>query len=95
VGYALFEERRDDPATGVVLTDNMEDYRIPGMGDVPETEVYFHQEGFEHVPGGGVGLGEVSVVGVAAALGNAVHDATGWRPRELPIRPDRLIRGLR
>ncbi|NYJ32217.1 xanthine dehydrogenase YagR molybdenum-binding subunit [Nocardiopsis aegyptia] len=95
VGYALFEERRDDPATGVVLTDNMEDYRIPGMGDVPETEVYFHQEGFEHVRGGGVGLGEVSVVGVAAALGNAVHDATGVRPRELPIRPDRLIRGLR
>ncbi|RKS08950.1 xanthine dehydrogenase YagR molybdenum-binding subunit [Nocardiopsis sp. Huas11] len=95
VGYALFEERRDDPATGVVLTDNMEDYRIPGMGDVPETEVYFHQEGFEHVRGGGVGLGEVSIVGVAAALGNAVHDAVGVRPLELPIRPDRLIRGLR
>ena len=95
VGYALFEERRDDPATGVVLTDNMEDYRIPGMGDVPETEVYFHQEGFEHVRGGGVGLGEVSIVSVAAALGNAVHDATGVRPHELPIRPDRLIRGLR
>ena len=95
VGYALFEERRHDPVTGVLLTDNMEDYRIPGMGDVPETEVYFHEGGFEHVTGGGVGLGEVSVVGVAAALANAVHDATGWRPHELPIRPDRLIGGLR
>ncbi|MEE2052359.1 molybdopterin-dependent oxidoreductase [Nocardiopsis tropica] len=95
VGYALFEERRHDPATGVTLTDNMEDYRIPGPGDVPETEVYFHEEGFGHVPGGGIGLGEVSVVGVAAALANAVHDATGWRPHELPVRPDRLIEGLR
>ncbi|WP_159943224.1 MULTISPECIES: molybdopterin-dependent oxidoreductase [unclassified Nocardiopsis] len=95
VGYALFEERRHDPATGVMLTDNMEDYRIPGMGDVPETEVYFHQEGFEHAAGAGVGLGEVSVVGVAAAVANAVHDATGWRPHELPLRPDRLIGGLR
>ncbi|MGW5878040.1 molybdopterin-dependent oxidoreductase [Nocardiopsis terrae] len=91
VGYALFEERRDDPASGVVLSDNLEDYRIPGMGDVPETEVYFHQEGFEHVVGGGIGLGEVSVVGVAAALGNAVYDATGHRQHDLPLRPDRLI----
>ncbi|GAB3739685.1 molybdopterin-dependent oxidoreductase [Nocardiopsis nanhaiensis] len=95
VGYALFEERRDDPATGVVLSDNLEDYRIPGLSDVPETEVYFHQEGFEHARGGGIGLGEVSIVGVAAALGNAVHDATGWRPHDLPIRPDRLIGGPR
>ncbi|WP_017586638.1 molybdopterin-dependent oxidoreductase [Nocardiopsis ganjiahuensis] len=95
VGYALFEERRDDPASGVVLSDNLEDYRIPGMGDVPETEVYFHEEGFEHVVGGGIGLGEVSVVGVAAALGNAVYDATGWRPHDLPLRPDRLIGALR
>lgn len=95
VGYALFEERRDDLATGVVLSDDLEDYRLPGMGDVPETEVYFHEEGFEHVAGGGIGLGEVSVVGVAAALGNAVYDATGWRPHDLPLRPDRLIGGLR
>ncbi|MFV2196387.1 molybdopterin-dependent oxidoreductase [Nocardiopsis sp. LOL_012] len=95
VGYALSEGRREDPATGTVLTANMEDYRIPGLGDVPETEVYFHEEGFEHVPGGGVGLGEVSTVGVAAALANAVHDATGWRPTALPIRPDRLLEGLR
>ena len=95
VGYALFEERRDDPRTGVVLSDDLEEYRLPGMGDVPETEVYFHQEGFEHVPGGGIGLGEVSVVGVAAALGNAVFDATGVRHHDLPLRPDRLIGATR
>ncbi|MFJ8015818.1 molybdopterin-dependent oxidoreductase [Streptomyces sp. NPDC096339] len=94
VGYALFEERRVDPATGRVLTDNLEDYRLPGIGDTPEITVHFHQEGFEHVPGGGVGLGEIATLPTAACLANAVHDATGWRPYDLPIRPDRLLEGL-
>ncbi|MFG2874138.1 molybdopterin-dependent oxidoreductase [Streptomyces sp. NPDC048337] len=95
IGYALYEERRTDPATGRVLTENLEDYRIPGIGDTPEITVHFHQEGFEHVPGGGVGLGEVATLPTAAALANAVHDATGWRPYDMPIRPDRLLEGLR
>ncbi|MDT0302522.1 molybdopterin-dependent oxidoreductase [Streptomonospora wellingtoniae] len=94
IGYALYEQRRDDPLTGAVLTANMEDYRIPGIGDTPEITVHFHEEGWEHVTGGGVGLGEVSTIGVAAAVGNAVFDATGWRPRELPLRPDRILEGI-
>ncbi|MEV8536405.1 molybdopterin cofactor-binding domain-containing protein [Streptomyces sp. NPDC051211] len=94
VGYALFEERRTDPVTGRVLTENLEDYRIPGIGDTPEITVHFHQEGFEHVPGGGVGLGEIATLPTAACLANAVHDATGWRPYDMPIRPDRLLEGL-
>jgi len=94
IGYALFEQRHVDPSTGVVLTDNLEDYRIPGIGDTPEISVHFHQEGWEHVTGRGVGLGEMSTVGVAASIGNAVYAATGWRPHDLPIRPDRLREGL-
>ncbi|MBB4930998.1 xanthine dehydrogenase YagR molybdenum-binding subunit [Lipingzhangella halophila] len=94
IGYALYEERRVDPGTGVVLTDNLEDYRIPGIGDTPETVIHFHEDGWEHVQGGGVGIGEISTIGVAASVGNAVHNATGWRPRDLPIRPDRVLRGL-
>jgi len=94
IGYALFEQRHVDPATGVVLTDNLEDYRIPGIGDTPEINLHFHQEGWEHVTGHGVGLGEMSTVGMAASIGNAVHAATGWRPHDLPIRPDRLRAGL-
>ncbi|MGW2564519.1 molybdopterin-dependent oxidoreductase [Streptomyces sp. NPDC001514] len=95
IGYALYEERVTDTLTGVVLSDNLEDYRIPGIGDIPEIEIHFHEEGFEHVDGGGVGLGEVSTMPVAASIGNAVHAATGWRPHHLPIRPDRLLEGLR
>ncbi|MEV5323175.1 molybdopterin-dependent oxidoreductase [Nonomuraea sp. NPDC052634] len=94
IGYALYEERLIDPVTGTVLTSNLEDYRIPGIGDVPEITLHFHQEGWDHVNGGGVGLGEVSTVGVAASVANAVYNATGWRPRDLPIRPDRVLEGL-
>jgi xanthine dehydrogenase YagR molybdenum-binding subunit len=95
IGFALYEQRHTDPANGVALTDNLEDYRIPGIGDVPEIEVHFHQDGWDHVSGGGVGLGEVATIGVAASVGNAVRAATGWAPRDLPIRPDRLLEGIR
>jgi xanthine dehydrogenase YagR molybdenum-binding subunit len=94
VGVALYEQRHVDPATGVVLTDNLEDYRLPGIGDTPEITIHFHQDGWEHVNGHGVGLGEVSTLGVAASVANAVHNATGWRPYDAPIRPDRLLEGI-
>jgi xanthine dehydrogenase YagR molybdenum-binding subunit len=94
VGYALYEQREIDPHTGLNLSAGLEDYRIAGIADVPEIAVHFDTEGFEHVPGGGVGLGEVATLPVAAAIANAVHDATGVRPYELPIRPDRLLEAL-
>jgi xanthine dehydrogenase YagR molybdenum-binding subunit len=94
IGFALYEERRLDPHTGHVLSSNLEDYRIPQLGDTPEMDIYFHESGWDHVPGGGVGLGEIATIGVAASIGNAVFNATQWRPTELPIRPDRLLRGL-
>jgi CO/xanthine dehydrogenase Mo-binding subunit/aerobic-type carbon monoxide dehydrogenase small subunit (CoxS/CutS family) len=91
IGWALYEERALDPATGRVLTAGLEDYRIPGIGDVPEIDLHFDTDGFAHVLGGGVGLGEVATVPVAAAVANAVRDATGFRPYDLPIRPDRVL----
>ena len=94
IGYALYEHREIDPSTGVVLSSGLEDYRIPGIGDVPEIELHFDEHGFEHAGAGGVGLGEVSTLALAASIGNAVHNATGWRPLKLPIRPDRLLQGL-
>jgi xanthine dehydrogenase YagR molybdenum-binding subunit len=93
IGYALYEQRQDDLQRGIVLSAGLEDYHIPGIGDTPEIEVHFDEDGFEHVRGGGVGLGELSTLAVAASIGNAVHNATGWRPYDLPIRPDRLLQG--
>ncbi len=91
IGYALYEGRQVDPATGAVLTAGLEDYRIPGIADAPQMHIHFEESGFEHVPGGGIGMAEISTLPVAAAVANAVYNATARRPRELPIRPDRLL----
>ena len=95
IGFALYEQQVIDPHTGLTLTSNLEDYRIPQLGDTPEMHIHFHTDGWEHVPGGGVGLGEVATISPAASVGNAVFNATGWRPTMLPIRPDRVLEALR
>ncbi len=95
IGLALYEQQVIDPHTGLTLTSNLEDYRIPQLGDTPEMHIHFHEEGWDHVPGGGVGLGEVATISPAASVGNAIFNATGWRPTQLPIRPDRVLEALR
>lgn len=95
IGLALYEQQVIDPHTGLTLTSNLEDYRIPQLGDTPEMHIHFHEEGWDHVPGGGVGLGEVATISPAASVGNAIFNATGWRPTQLPIRPDLVLEALR
>ncbi len=95
LGYALYEERRLDPRGGYLLTAGLEDYRIAGIGDAPPMHVHFEERGYERVPGRAVGLGEIVTIAPAAALGNAVFHATGVRMRELPLRPDRVLKELR
>ena len=68
---------------------------MPGIGDTPQTDVYFDEGGFDHVLGGSVGIGEVATVPTAAAICNAVCNATGVRPYEIPIRSDRLLNLLK
>jgi xanthine dehydrogenase YagR molybdenum-binding subunit len=95
VGYALYEARETDSSTGDILTAGMEDYRIPGIADTPDIDVHFDEAGFDHVLGGSVGIGEVATVPTSPAIANAIHNATGIRPTEIPIRPDRLIAALK
>src|SRR6185312_17442766 len=68
IGYALYEAREIDARTGETLSGGMEDYRIPGIADMPKLEVHFDEAGFEHVPGGAVGIGEVSTVPTSPAI---------------------------
>ena len=91
LGHALYEGREIDPSTGQVLTVNLDDYRTPGIADAPPVEVFFEETGFGHVPGGSVGIGEVAAVPTPAAIANAIRNAIGVRPQEIPIRPDRLL----
>ena len=95
IGYALYEARETDPSTGHVLSSGMEDYRIPGIADMPRLDVHFDEAGFDHVPGGSVGIGEVATVPTSPAIANAIRDAIGIRLTELPFRPDRLVAALK
>jgi xanthine dehydrogenase YagR molybdenum-binding subunit len=94
LGYALYEARETDPRSGDVLSAGMEDYRIPGIADTPAIDVHFDEQGFDHVLGGSVGIGEVATVPTSPALANAIRNAIGVRLTEIPIRPDRLISAL-
>jgi xanthine dehydrogenase YagR molybdenum-binding subunit len=94
IGYALYEARELDARSGDILTGGLEDYRIPGIADTPMIDVHFDENGFDHVLGGSVGIGEVATVPTAAAIANAIRHATGVRPCEIPVRPDRLLRLL-
>ena len=94
LGYALYEEKVYDLKTGHVLSSNLNDYRVPGIGDTPNIHIHYDQEGYEEVQGQGIGLSELATVGVAASVGNAVHHATGWRPLNTPITPKTVVIGL-
>lgn len=94
VGLALYEERRLDAATGRLLSHNLDDYRLTGMGDSPPLQVHFEERGFEHVRGGAVGLGEIGGVAVAASIANAFHHATGRRAYRLPLTVPSVLRVL-
>ena len=94
IRYALDEERRVDPRSGLLLTGGLEDYRIAGISDIGASEVHFVEEGFDNAGAGGVGLAELAALAPAAAIANAIVDATGFRPRDLPIRLERVLAGV-
>jgi xanthine dehydrogenase YagR molybdenum-binding subunit len=94
IGHALYEDRAVCNMSGRILTRGLEDYRIPGIGDIPPMDITFLEEGFEFVKQGGIGLAELCTIPVAAAIANAVYNATGWRPYEAPITPERVLKGL-
>ena len=91
LGYALYEGREVDARTGDVLTVSLDDYRMPGIADIPPIDLHFDEGGFDHVQGGSVGIGEVATVPTSAAIANAIHNAIGARPHEIPLRADRLL----
>lgn len=91
LGYALYEQRSLDLHSGHTLTTGLEEYRIPGIGDTPDIEIHFLEEGFNHAQGGGVGMSELATVPIAASVGNALFHATGHRFTNLPIQPSDIL----
>jgi xanthine dehydrogenase YagR molybdenum-binding subunit len=90
MGYALYEERVMDGASGVVLNPNFETYKLPGIADVPEIEIVLL-----NMPERGViGIGEPATVPTAGAIANAVANAIGVRVPSLPITPAKVLAAL-
>ena len=96
IGMALHEETLIDHTFGRIMNANIAEYHVPVNADVHDIKVIFVDEPDDIVnPLGIKGLGEIGIVGVAAAIANAVYHATGKRVRELPITLDKLQRSAR
>jgi len=93
IGMALHEETLFDHRFGRIMNANIAEYHVPVNADVHEIKVIFVDEPDKIInPMGIKGLGEIGIVGVAAAIANAVYHATGKRVRDLPITLDKLHR---
>jgi xanthine dehydrogenase YagR molybdenum-binding subunit len=75
------------------MTHNLADYHVPVNADIRSIDVIFVEEKDDEINSLGVkGVGEIGIVGTAAAIANAVYHATGKRVRDLPITLDKLLR---
>jgi CO/xanthine dehydrogenase Mo-binding subunit len=96
LGHTLSEERLLDPSTGTILTQTLDAYKLPTIADVPEIVTDLIDEPDAHLTNlGSKGLGEPPIVPTAAAIANAIRDATGADVRSLPISRDEMLRALR
>jgi xanthine dehydrogenase YagR molybdenum-binding subunit len=92
IGMALTEEVVIDHRYGRLVNNNFADYHVPVQADIPQVEAYFVNKADTILnPIGAKGMGEIATIGVAAAVANAVYNATGKRVRDLPITPDKLV----
>ncbi|MEU3758980.1 xanthine dehydrogenase family protein molybdopterin-binding subunit [Streptomyces albogriseolus] len=93
ISMALHEEAVRDPASGALYGADLAGYHVATHADVPlKVEALWVDDHDPDDPVGIKGIGEVGIVGAAAAVANAVWHATGVRHRGLPIRPDRVLR---
>jgi CO/xanthine dehydrogenase Mo-binding subunit len=96
LGHTLSEERLVDSQTGTILTQSLDAYKLPTIADVPEIVTELLDIPDEHLTNlGSKGLGEPPIVPIAAAIGNAIRDATGADVRSLPITREEMLRALR
>jgi CO/xanthine dehydrogenase Mo-binding subunit len=96
IGHTLSEERLHDPKTGRLLTTTLDAYKLPTIADVPEIVSELVDEPDTHLTNlGSKGLGEPPIIPTAAAIANAIRDATGADVRQLPITREEMLRALR
>ncbi len=92
IGMALMEEAIIDHRYGRLVNNNFADYHVPIQADIPQGEALFVNKPDPYInPIGAKGMGEIATIGVAAAVANAIYNATGKRIRDLPVTPDKLV----
>ncbi len=91
LGMALMEETQFDDRNGRVMNPSLAEYHVPVHLDVPEIDVIWTDIPDPHAPMGAHGIGEIGITGTAAAVANAVYNATGKRIRDLPLTLDKLL----
>ena len=92
VSFALHEETHIDPVYGRTVNESLAEYHVPvnlDIGTLDVTVLNIADTKFQ--PLGGRGIGEIGITGAAAAVGNAIYNATGKRVREFPITPDKIM----
>jgi len=95
IGHTLSEHRLLDPQTGAVLTQTLDAYKLPTIADVPEIVCEFVDVPDAHLTNlGAKGLGEPPIIPTAAAIANAIRDATGADVRSLPITREEMLAAL-
>jgi xanthine dehydrogenase YagR molybdenum-binding subunit len=92
VSFALHEEAHIDPVYGRTVNNNLAEYHVPVNRDIGEVDVtVLNIADTKFNPLGGRGIGEIGITGAAAAVANAIYNATGKRIREYPITPDKIM----
>ena len=92
VGMALMEQSIYDRQSGAPINSNFAEYLVPTHMDAPDVDVHFLDYPDFHINQlGARGIGEIGLAGVAAAIANAVANATGKRVRDLPITVEKLL----
>ena len=89
---ALTEEGIFDHRVGKYVNADLANYHVPVNAEIPQIDALFvNKPDFNVNPIGAKGMGEIALIGMAAAVANAVYNATGKRIRQLPITPDKLL----
>jgi xanthine dehydrogenase YagR molybdenum-binding subunit len=91
IGLALMEATEFDERTARIMNPSLAEYHMPVHTDVPRIEVMWTDIPDPYAPAGARGIGEIGITGVAAAVANAIYNATGRRVRDLPITLDKLL----